>query len=105
MVSGYPKVKPYNGPEAPLQATPVDGRDNTYTFTMPDYSVEVEVKYEKIPQAVTFADPANGTLALSVNGNPLTSGDKLAFFKEVTITATPRRGLPNGVRLLEGVRE
>ena len=92
MVSGYPKVKPYNGPEAPLQATPVDGRDNTYTFTMPDYSVEVEVKYEKIPQAVTFADPANGTLALSVNGNPLTSGDKLAFFKEVTITATPDEG-------------
>ena len=92
MVSGYPKVKPYNGPEAPLQATPVDGRDNTYIFTMPDYSVEVEVKYEKIPQAVTFADPANGTLALSVNGNPLTSGDKLAFFKEVTITATPDEG-------------
>ena len=59
---------------------------------MPDYSVEVEVKYEKIPQAVTFADPANGTLALSVNGNPLTSGDKLAFFKEVTITATPDEG-------------
>ncbi len=92
MVSGCPRVKPYSGPEAPLQATPVDGRDNTYTFTMPDYPVEVEVKYEKIPQAVTFADPANGTLALSVNGNLLTSGDKLALFKEVKITATPDEG-------------
>lgn len=92
MISGCPRVKPYSGPEAPLQATPVDGRDNTYTFTMPDYPVEVEVKYEKIPQAVTFADPANGTLALSVNGNPLTSGDKLALFKEVKITATPDEG-------------
>jgi len=61
MASGYPKVYRTGTPSETV--TPA-ATDNAYTFTMPAFPATAEVKYEKIQSAVTFTDPAHGSLAL-----------------------------------------
>ncbi len=99
MASGYPKAYRTDTPAETVALTLAPGSDNTYTFAMPAFPATVEVKYEKIPSAVTFAvtfaAPANGSLALSTadaSGTtvaPIASGDKLAPGTQVTIAAIP----------------
>lgn len=75
---------------------------------MPDFPVTVEVEYEKIQSTVTFANPANGTLTLSTAdapGSSIVSGGEVASGTKVTDCRHPQQRLPNGVRLLEGIRE
>ena len=92
MVFGYPKAYRTGTPATTIEVTPVTGSDNTYTFTMPDYPATVEAKYEKIPYAVSFAAPANGSLALDTAGTSLTSGTELVPGTTVTLTTTPATG-------------
>ena len=92
MVFGYPKAYRTDTPATTIEVTPVTGSDNTYTFTMPDYPATVEAKYEKIPYAVSFAAPANGSLALDTAGTSLTSGTELVPGTTVTLTTTPATG-------------
>ena len=92
MVSGYPKAYRTDAPATKVTLTPFSDNDNVYTFTMPDYAVTVEMRYEKIPYAVSFATPEHGTLALKANGNELTFGAKLAPDTRVTLAATPDAG-------------
>ena len=92
MAFGYPKVYRTGTPATTVPVMPVSGSDNAYTFTMPSYPATVEARYEKIPHPITFATPANGTLALSAAGTPLASGAKLAPGTVVTITAVPDVG-------------
>ena len=89
MASGYPKV--YRT-DAPATSVKLFSSDNTYTFIMPDYPATVEARYEKIPYAVTFATPENGTLALDTTGTKLTTGAELIPGKQVTITVSPAAG-------------
>ena len=89
MASGYPKV--YRT-DAPATSVKLFSSDNTYTFIMPDYPATVEARYEKIPYAVTFATPENGTLALDTIGTKLTTGAELIPGKQVTITVSPADG-------------
>lgn len=112
MASGYPKVYRTGTPSETVPATfkpdASSGIAYLYTFTMPDFPVTVEVEYEKIQSTVTFANPANGTLTLSTAdapGSSIVSGGEVASGTKVTIAATPQQRLPNGVRLLEGIRE
>lgn len=86
MASGYPKA--YRT-DAPATSVKLFSSDNTYTFIMPDYPATVEARYEKIPYAVTFATPENGTLALDTTGTKLTTGAELIPGKQVTITVSP----------------
>ena len=92
MVFGYPMVCRTDAPATTVTVTAVSGSANTYTFTMPGYPVTVEVLYEKIPYAVTFATPENGTLALDTIGTKLTTGAELIPGKQVTITVSPTDG-------------
>ena len=92
MASGYPKAYRTDAPATTVDVTPASGSDNTYTFTMPAFPATVEAKYEKVLHPITFAAPANGTLALSAAGTPLASGTKLAPGTVVTITAVPAAG-------------
>ncbi|WP_455634717.1 cadherin-like beta sandwich domain-containing protein [Parabacteroides sp.] len=96
MASGYPKAYRTDTPAETVTVTPAAA--NTYTFTMPAFPATVEVKYEKIPPAasfaVTFADPANGSLDLTAAltpgaGAPIVSGNKLPLGTQVTIAAIP----------------
>ena len=89
MAFGYPKVYRTGTPATTVEVTAVSGSDNTYTFTMPGYPATVEALYEKIPYAVSFAAPANGTLALDTTGTKLTTGAELIPGKLVTITVSP----------------
>lgn len=89
MASGYPKA--YRT-DAPATSVKLFSSDNTYTFIMPDYPATVEARYEKIPYAVTFATPENGTLALDTTGTKLTTGAELIPGKQVTITVSPAAG-------------
>ena len=70
--------------------------DNAYTFTRPAFPATAEVKYEKIQSAVTFTDPAHGSLALdavTASGTiGLFSGKELAPGIAVKILATPADG-------------
>ena len=92
MVFGYPMVCRTDAPATTVTVTAVSGSANTYTFTMPAYPATVEVLYEKIPYAVTFATPENGTLALDTIGTKLTTGAELIPGKQVTITVSPTDG-------------
>lgn len=92
MAFGYPKVYRTGTPATTVEVTAVSGSDNTYTFTMPGYPATVEALYEKIPYAVSFAAPANGTLALDTTGTKLTTGAELIPGKLVTITVSPAAG-------------
>ena len=103
MVFGYPKAYRTDTPATTIEVTPVTGSDNTYTFTMPDYPATVEAKYEKIPYAVSFAAPANGSLALDTAGTSLTSGTELVPGTTVTLTTTPATGYRLAFWLPEGL--
>ncbi len=92
MAFGYPMVCRTDAPATTVTVTAVSGSADTYTFTMPAYPATVEVLYEKIPYAVTFAAPENGTLALDTIGTKLTTGDELIPGKQVTITVAPAAG-------------
>lgn len=92
MVSGYPKAYRTDAPATAVTLTPLSGNYNVYTFTMPDYAVTVEMRYEKIPYAVSFATPDHGKLALDTAGIPLAFGAKLAPDMRVALTATPDAG-------------
>lgn len=92
MVSGYPKAYRTDAPATAVTLTPLSGNYNVYTFTMPDYAVTVEMRYEKIPYAVSFATPDHGKLALDTAGIPLAFGAKLAPDTRVALTATPDAG-------------
>lgn len=92
MASGYPKAYRTDTPATTVEVTPVADNDNTYTFTMPEYPATVEAKYEKIPYAVSFATPENGTLALEADGTPLTSGAELVSGTQVTLSVIPATG-------------
>ena len=92
MAFGYPKAYRTDATSTTVPVTPVSGSDNTYTFTMPGYPATVEVRYEKIPYAVSFATPANGTLALDTIGTKLTTGAELIPGKLVTVTVSPAAG-------------
>ena len=93
MASGYPKVYRTGTPSETV--TPA-ATDNAYTFTMPAFPATAEVKYEKIQSAVTFTDPAHGSLALdavTASGTIwLFSGKELAPGIAVKILATPADG-------------
>ena len=93
MASGYPKVYRTGTPSETV--TPA-ATDNAYTFTMPAFPATAEVKYEKIQSAVTFTDPAHGSLALdavTASGTiGLFSGKELAPGIVVKILATPADG-------------
>ena len=95
MASGYPKVYRTGTPSETVTVTPA-ATDNAYTFTMPAFPATAEVKYEKIQSAVTFTDPAHGSLALdavTASGTiGLSSGNELAPGTEVKILATPADG-------------
>ena len=92
MAFGYPKVCRTDAPATTVPVTPAAGSDNTYTFIMPAYPATVEVRYEKIPYAVTFTAPEHGTLALDTTGIQLTTGAELIPGKQVTITVAPDAG-------------
>ena len=92
MVSGYPKAYRTDVPATKVTLTPFSDNDNVYTFTMPDYAVTVEMRYEKIPYAVSFATPDHGKLALDTAGIPLAFGAELAPDTRVALTATPDAG-------------
>ena len=93
MASGYPKVYRTGTPSETV--TPA-ATDNAYTFTMPAFPATAEVKYEKIQSAVTFTDPAHGSLALdavTASGTiGLFAGKELAPGIAVKILATPADG-------------
>ncbi|WP_368307458.1 InlB B-repeat-containing protein [Parabacteroides distasonis] len=93
MASGYPKVYRTGTPSETV--TPA-ATDNAYTFTMPAFPATAEVKYEKIQSAVTFTDPAHGSLALdavTASGTiGLFSCKELAPGIAVKILATPADG-------------
>ncbi|WP_455633550.1 InlB B-repeat-containing protein, partial [Parabacteroides sp.] len=95
MASGYPKAYRTDTPAETVTVTPAAAA-NTYTFAMPAFPATVEVKYEKIPFAVTFADPANGSLildAVTASGTiGVFPGKELAPGIEVKILATPADG-------------
>ncbi|MBV4226970.1 cadherin-like beta sandwich domain-containing protein [Parabacteroides distasonis] len=95
MASGYPKVYRTGTPSETVTVTPA-ATDNAYTFTMPAFPATAEVKYEKIQSAVTFTDPAHGSLALdavTASGTiGLFSGKELAPGIAVKILATPADG-------------
>ena len=99
MASGYPKAYRTDAPAETVTVTSAAAA-NTYTFTMPAFPATVEVKYEKIPPAatfaVTFADPANGSLALDAvtasGTSGVSPGEELAPGIEVKIFATPADG-------------
>ncbi len=95
MAFGYPKVYRTGTPSETVTVTPA-ATDNAYTFTMPAFPATAEVKYEKIQSAVTFTDPAHGSLALdavTASGTiGLFSGNELAPGIEVKILATPADG-------------
>ena len=92
MVSGYPKAYRTDAPATAVTLTPLSDNYNVYTFTMPDYAVTVEMRYEKIPYAVSFATPEHGKLALDTAGIPLAFGAELAPDTRVTLAATPDAG-------------
>lgn len=93
MVSDSPKVYRTDVPATTVEVTPLSGSYNIYTFTVPDYAVTVEVRYEKIPHPVYIVtNPEQGTLALSVIGTPLTSGAELISGTEVTVAVAPATG-------------
>ena len=101
MASGYPKVYRTGAPSETVTVTPA-ATDNAYTFTMPAFPATAEVKYEKIQSAVTFTDPAHGSLALdavTASGTiGLFSGNELAPGIAVKILATPA----DGYRMVSG---
>ena len=113
MASGYPKVYRTGTPSETVPATfkpdASSGIAYLYTFTMPDFPVTVEVEYEKIQSTVTFANPANGTLTFL--GDRRCSGEFDCFRRRGRLRYEgddcrhPQQRLPNGVRLLEGIRE
>lgn len=61
---------------------PADGK--TYTFTMSNAAVTIEVQFAKIQYNVTVSETANGKVVV----NP----DKAEPGKEITVTATPDSG-------------
>jgi hypothetical protein len=64
------------------------------SFTMPTANVTLRAVFELIPvtpttYAVTFSAGANGTVAATVDGTAITSGDAVEEGAEVVFTATP----------------
>jgi hypothetical protein len=71
------------------------GTGNTYTHTDLDDNIIVTVEFELIPEPITtftvsFNSPNGGTVVVTVNGNPITSGT-LSFQEgtQIVVTLTP----------------
>lgn len=84
------EVKVYKTGDAATTVAWVKVDEKTYTFTMPAYPVTVDVVFSTY--VVTYAAPANGTLALSLvrsgSSTSFTSGENVSAGSSVQIETT-----------------
>lgn len=69
--------------------TPVEGKDDEYTFTMPTADVTVTAEFEQIPAAVTYKVEVAATLE---HGDVKPDKDRAAAGETVQLTVTPNEG-------------
>ena len=76
-------------------ATFLVSEENTLTFEMGETNVEIAATFTEIPvilSTLTWATPENGTIAVTVDGEPVESGVEVETGTEVVATFTPAEG-------------
>ncbi|MGN0748528.1 MAG: leucine-rich repeat protein [Christensenellales bacterium] len=97
--------EPYAGNEITIQVVPNAGYEivagslkvngekiSTNKFLMPSKNVEISAQFKKITYSVDMPSYENGKLDIEVDGQKISSGDKLEWGKTVTIEILPDSG-------------
>lgn len=90
-----------------LQEWEIESQNNSFTFTMPDYKlfIDIDVKYITIPTTYTLSIETTGlssaTVPVTVTGTDITGANSPYQVKPTTeVTASLPASLPNRVSLL-----